>query len=93
MGYAFDWGHDSWRTRFLARLVNEGFGQQLLLSQDVCLKTDLVAYGGLGYGHVLQNIVPALRELGLDADDIDRILIRNPARAVAIQPARVAVAP
>jgi len=92
-GYAFDWGHDSWRTRFLARLVTEGYSQQLLLSQDVCLKTDLSAYGGPGYGHILQNIVPALRELGLDADDIERILITNPARALAIQPAPVPVAP
>ncbi len=81
-GYGFHWGHDSWRVEFAKELIERGHGDQLLFSQDVCMKTDLRAYGGPGYGHVLNNIVPTLLELGVGRADIDRILIDNPARAL-----------
>jgi phosphotriesterase-related protein len=82
-GYMFNWGHDAWRVHFAHALIQEGHGNQLLFSQDVCLKTDLVKYGGPGYGHVFKNIVPMLRELGASNEAIDRILVENPARAFA----------
>jgi phosphotriesterase-related protein len=82
-GYDFDWGHDSWRVRFAQRLIEAGHGEQLLFSQDVCLKTDLRTYGGVGYSHVLNTICPTLRALGVSQDSIDQILLRNPIRALA----------
>ena len=84
-GYGFHWGHDSWRVEFARELIERGHGHQLLFSQDVCLKTDLRNYGGPGYGHVLNNIVPTLRSLEVEQADIDRILIENPARALSVQ--------
>jgi phosphotriesterase-related protein len=84
-GDGFDWGHDSWRMRFAARLIAEGYGNQLLFSQDVCLKTDLVHFGGPGYGHVLRNVVPGLTALGVERRDIDTILIDNPERAFGVE--------
>ena len=33
------WGHDSWRVQAIATLVGEGYVDQLVLSQDVALKT------------------------------------------------------
>jgi phosphotriesterase-related protein len=91
-GYDFDWGHDSWRVRFLARMIAEGHSRQMLVSQDVCLKTDLRAYGGNGYAHFLNNMVPTLKALGVPAETIGMILVDNPARAVALEPTREPVA-
>ena len=88
-GYDFDWGHDSWRVRFAARLVAEGHAGQLLFSQDVCLKTDLRAYGGVGYAHVLTAIMPTLRALGIGEETIEQILVDNPRRALGADPARL----
>jgi phosphotriesterase-related protein len=85
-GHAFDWGHDSWRVRFAKALIDEGHGDQLLFAQDICLKSDLRAFGGPGYAHVLKNIVPTLRSLGVAEAVIDRILVVNPARALAGDP-------
>jgi phosphotriesterase-related protein len=82
--YDFDFGHDSWRTRYLKRLIDEGYADQLLVSQDVALKSDLRAYGGNGYGHILMNIVPMLRELGVDDDAVRKLLVENPARALTV---------
>jgi phosphotriesterase-related protein len=80
-GYDFDWGHDSWRVRFAKRLIEAGHGDQLLFSHDVCLKTDLRKYGGPGYAHIFENIVPMLRAIGVGQSAIDRILVDNPQRA------------
>ena len=87
-GYDFDWGHDSWRVRFAARLIEAGHGGQLLFSHDVCLKIDLRTYGGNGYGHVLGNVVPTLRSLGVPQGAIGEILVGNPARALGVAAAR-----
>jgi phosphotriesterase-related protein len=80
----FAWGHDSWRVEFAQRLIDAGHGEQLLFSQDVCMKMELVAYGGNGYAHVLRNIVPTLLARGVSQRAIDRILIDNPARAFSV---------
>lgn len=72
------WGHDSWRVRYLADLVRRGYGDRLLLSQDVALKMDLCRYGGVGFAHVPTVIVPMLRREGVAEDDITRMLFGNP---------------
>ena len=82
-GFDFDWGHDSWRVRMAKRLIDEGHGDQLLLSHDVCLKTDLRSFGGPGYGHVPRAIVPMLGAVGVTPQAVDRMLVDNPARALA----------
>jgi phosphotriesterase-related protein len=84
-GYDFDWGHDSWRIRYVDRLIAAGHADQLLLSQDVCLKTDLRKFGGPGYGHVLTNIVPMLTAIGVDPGIVEAILVDNPRRAFSIR--------
>ena len=53
--------------------------KQILLSCDVCLKTLLRSYGGWGYDHLLRNIVPVMHEEGIKQEDIDLMLINNPA--------------
>ncbi len=70
---------DLYRVRLLRRLIEEGYKSQILLSCDVCLKTLLRAYGGWGYDHLLRNIVPVMIEEGISQDDINIMLIDNPA--------------
>ena len=62
----------------VAWLVRAGLGHQVLLSQDVFLKTMLVRYGGTGYAHILTHFVPRLHRHGLTADDTTRLLVENP---------------
>lgn len=84
-GYGHSWGHDSWRARFAKTLIDEGHGSQLLFSQDCCTKIDLRGYGGPGFAHVLENFVPTLRAMGVSSDDLDDILVTNPARAFSVE--------
>jgi phosphotriesterase-related protein len=76
-----------WETAdAVATLVSEGHGERIILSMDTALKTDYVRYGGWGYGHVLDHMVPLLAERGLDASAIEAITTRTPARILTLTP-------
>lgn len=66
------------REETLIELINAGYEDQLLISCDVCLKMFLQEYGGFGYAHILENIVPELRMYGVSQAKIDKLLIDNP---------------
>ncbi len=72
---------DEENARNIARLVDNGFVDRLLVSQDVFLKMMLTRYGGFGYAYVLRHFVPRLRRHGLKDSEIERLLVGNP-RAV-----------
>ena len=78
------WVSDQERVETLARLCADGYSTQIMLAQDVCMKTHWVEYGGTGYGHVLTEIVPQLRDAGVTQDQIDDMLIHNPKRIFAV---------
>jgi phosphotriesterase-related protein len=65
-------------ARAIAGLVDAGFGDRLLLSQDVFLKMMLTRYGGFGYAYVLRHFVPRLRRHGVGEDSIRAMLVDNP---------------
>lgn len=65
-------------AQHLAALVAEGYGDRLLVSSDIFIKSLLRSYGGPGYGHVLQYFVPRLRRHGLTEADVQQLLVRNP---------------
>jgi phosphotriesterase-related protein len=79
-----DMPNDATRVDHLRRLIAEGFGDRLLIAQDICRKTSLVAYGGEGYAHIPENVVPLMRRKGMTEAEIDAILIDNPARILAM---------
>jgi phosphotriesterase-related protein len=74
---------DRERIEQIQRLIDEGHIEQVLMSQDTCLKTKLVHYGGQGYGHILRNIVPQMVARGITKEQIRMIMIENPKRLLA----------
>ncbi len=76
---------DEQRARNVKALIDAGFGDRLLISQDVCFPQHLEWFGGYGYGHLLRTFVPMLREAGVTQDQIDTMLVANPARVLAIR--------
>jgi phosphotriesterase-related protein len=74
---------DEERLTAVLRLLDAGYQERLLLSQDVCERLQLRAYGGFGYAHLLTTIRPRLRRAGVDEDTLDLLLRRNPARLLA----------
>ncbi|MBD3885661.1 phosphotriesterase [Phormidium tenue FACHB-886] len=62
----------------IARLKESGFLGQILLSQDVFVKIQLVRYGGTGYAHILDYFVPRLYRHGFTKAETNQLLIENP---------------
>ena len=80
---SLDMPSDAQRMDYGSRLVAEGYGDKVVISHDIATKHRLVRYGGHGYGHILEHIVPRLRKRGLGAEDVEAILVTNPARVLA----------
>ena len=66
----------------VAALADAGFEDQLLLSHDVCLTSDLAAYGGPGYAYLLTGFRERMDEAGLPGSLWRRLLVDNPRRAL-----------
>lgn len=74
---------DIQRIDLIRWLISEGHGAQVLASHDVCLKTRLSRYGGGGYAHIPSNVTVWMRAKGMSGEEIDAILVANPARILA----------
>ena len=72
------------RAHALVKMFESGYGEQMLISHDVCYKMHLKKYGGFGYDHVLKRVVPLLRRLGLTQKQLDVIMMENPRRVLTI---------
>jgi predicted metal-dependent phosphotriesterase family hydrolase len=81
------WLLDETRIELLARLVDGGYGDRLLLSTDRCRVSELKVKGGPGYDHLLRSFVPKLRQAGFDEATLRQILVTNPARILAFEAA------
>lgn len=80
----FDMPNDALRIKTIRQLVDRGHRDQILLSQDVCYRTQLQTYGGEGYGHIRRRVIPMMLNRGFAEDDITQLTERNPARFLAV---------
>lgn len=78
-----DMPNDAARIEHLRRLIRQGFRDQLVIAHDICHKQGLLRYGGEGYGHILENALPVMRRKGMREEDLEAMLVRNPARVLA----------
>lgn len=77
---------DRERVQAVVAAHEEGWGSRLLIAQDVCLKSQLRAFGGRGYDHIITGVAPALRAAGLSASEVDALLIDHPRRVLTGEP-------
>ena len=75
-----DLPNDTTRIEELRRLIDAGFLNQLFISHDIVCKTKLVHYGGWGYSHISNYVVPMMLKHGVTRDIIDTIMVENPRR-------------
>ena len=71
---------DRERVAGVAELLDAGYRDQVLLSQDVVTRLQLAEYGGSGYAHVARDLPPLFAEHGIDGDELRRLTTANPAR-------------
>lgn len=71
---------DKERVQFIKKLIEKGYTKQILISNDICLKSMTHTYGGWGYDHVIKNIIPMMEDFGISESDINTIVTENPLR-------------
>jgi phosphotriesterase-related protein len=75
-----DMPNDAGRINRIMALIEKGFLNQILISHDQSLKYRLWHYGGPGIAHILENVLPLMREKGMSEEHIHAILVENPGR-------------
>jgi len=76
----FDVPNDATRVNYIMRLIDKGYLNQILIATDTAMKMRLVAYGGPGYAHIPENVIPLMRAKGMPEDVINTITVENPRR-------------
>lgn len=69
----------------IVNLIEAGYVEQILLSQDVCARSHLVAYGGNGYTYLFSIFRERLIHAGVTADQWSQMTTTNPARVLEIR--------
>lgn len=80
--------NDVQRCDLVLQLIDRGYLERILISQDVFLKIRCYSYGGAGYAHILLNTVPLMRHKGITEKQIHTILVENPKRILAFAPVK-----
>lgn len=74
---------DKLRVDGVVALIEAGYSEQVVLSNEVAFKCNYVQFGGHGYAHLLENIVPEFRHKGVTESQIQTMLVENPRRLLA----------
>ena len=69
--------YDAERIELLKKLIDEGYGDKILVCNDICLKTMWKKYGGAGYAHILRDVKHIAKENGIDEKTYMSILTDN----------------
>lgn len=76
--------NDAQRLVYIKRLVDEGYRERVLMAQDMFGKHRQVRFGGQGFKHLPENIVPRMPDYSFSRDDIETITEGNPARVLTL---------
>ena len=75
-----DMPNDAQRLRHIRTLIEHGHLERVVISHDICYRTRLTRFGGHGYAHIFENVVPMMQRRGFSAGEIDAITVANPRR-------------
>jgi phosphotriesterase-related protein len=73
---------DQARIDDVKEIFDAGYGRAVMISNDICMKMRLHAYGGWGYDHIQTNLGPFLQAAGFSPADLDLLFVENPRRLV-----------
>lgn len=73
---------DEVRALNIMKLIEKGYGDHIVLSNDVSRRTYFTSYNQNGYLSVMNIVVPLLKEYGIKEADLHKLLVDNPSRIV-----------
>jgi phosphotriesterase-related protein len=70
------------RIGYIQHAIRQGFLDRILLSQDICVRSQFKTYGGIGYDYLPTKFLPMLRKVGISDEQIQLMTVGNPRRAL-----------
>jgi phosphotriesterase-related protein len=70
------------RIDYLVQVIDRGYGDRVLLSQDVSQRSHQHAFGGPGLTFIFEEFAAAAQEAGIDAATLRAISTDNARRAL-----------
>ncbi len=74
---------DSVTVGAIKQLIDDGFLERILMSQDVFLKSQFRRYGGVGFTHIFTTLRKQYERLGVRESELTTIFKQNPQRVLA----------
>jgi predicted metal-dependent phosphotriesterase family hydrolase len=75
---------DSLRIEFIAKLIEAGYGDRIVLGGDIARRSYFTSWGGgPGFTYILWRFVPWMWKTGIGRESTDAMLKDNPARIFA----------
>ena len=81
---SIDMPNDAKRIDHIQGLISKGYLGKILISHDIGHNIKLTKFGGYGYSHILENVMPIMRRKGMTQDQIMTILVDNTARILTM---------
>jgi phosphotriesterase-related protein len=75
---------DQTRAELVHALIQRGYVNHLMLSHDRNRDYEMRYGGSTGYCHIFETFLPRLRKLGVSDEQINTMMVLNPARALSI---------
>lgn len=75
---------DQTRAELVHALIERGYVNHLMLSHDRNRDYEMRYGGSTGYCHIFETFLPRLRKLGVSDEQINTMMVLNPARALSI---------
>ena len=66
-------------------LIDKGFEDKILLAHDICTKHRLKEFGGHGFDHIINHIIPWMIARKIDKEDITKMVHTNPTKMLTIK--------
>ena len=82
----FDFPSDAQRVSRVKALIDRGCLNRLLVSHDIVCRNEWACYGGYGYGHMLEHIVPKFLDREVKQEVVDVIMKKNPQNWLTASP-------
>ena len=73
-----DYPSDAQRIDSIRLLISEGYAERILVAHDIHTPHRLTKYGGHGFTHIFDQVVPKMLTKGISQDSVHKILISNP---------------
>ncbi len=77
MGGTKRFAYDLERVKIIKEIISKGYEKQILMSNDICLKSMLAHYGGNGFAHLLKGVKDMFIGEGIGEKTYKKILTEN----------------